>query len=104
VLIATISVCIFSLLTKQITIHIEKIKKNPETLKYTLAGAVVGPFIGVWLSLVAVQFAKVGIASTLMALTPIFHLPIGKILKEEISFQAIFGTLIAVVGVAILFL
>ena len=104
VLFATISVWIFSIITKQIPMHLEKIKKNPETLKYTLAGAVVGPFIGVWLSLVAVQFAKVGIASTLMALTPIFHLPIGKILKEEISFQAIIGTLIAVVGVAIIFL
>lgn len=104
VLVATISVWIFSILTKQIPVHIKKIRTYPATLKYTFAGAVVGPFIGVWLSLVAVQYAKVGIASTLMALTPIFHLPIGKILKEDISIQAIIGTIIAVVGVAIIFL
>jgi drug/metabolite transporter (DMT)-like permease len=64
----------------------------------------VGPFLGVWLSLIAVQFAKVGIASTLMALTPIFHLPIGKIMKEKITKQAIAGTFVAMVGVAIIFL
>ena len=67
-------------------------------------GALVGPFIGVWLSLIAVQFAKVGIASTLMALTPIFHLPIGKFLNEKITKQAILGTLIAMIGVAIIFM
>ena len=104
VVVATILVWIIAIFTKRANKSTERIKLNPKAIKYTLMGALVGPFVGVWLSLVAVQFAKVGVASTLMALTPIFHLPIGKFLNEKITKQAIFGTLIAMVGVAIIFM
>jgi drug/metabolite transporter (DMT)-like permease len=104
VLVAVIAVWLFAIITNQLKKNLQKIREFPETIKFTFAGAVVGPFIGVWLSLIAVQFAKVGIASTLMALTPIFHLPIGSILKEKITKQAIFGTIITMIGVAIIFL
>lgn len=69
-----------------------------------LGGAVFGPFVGVWLSLVAVQNVEVGIASTLMAMTPIFLLPLVHfIYREKISPRAIVGTVIAVAGVAAMF-
>ena len=78
---------------------------NPNSLKNIAAGAFIGPFIGVWLSLYAIQTTKVGIASTLMALTPIFHLPISRFyLHEDIDTKAIFGTIMALSGVAIIFL
>lgn len=68
-------------------------------------GAFFGPFIGVWCSLIAIQLTQVGIASTLMALPPIFLLPIGYfIFKEPLRWQHIAGTVIALVGVGILFL
>lgn len=68
-------------------------------------GSVTGPFVGVWLSLVAIQLTQVGIASTLMALPPVFLLPIGAFFfKERIGPGAIGGTLIAIAGVALLFL
>jgi len=104
VLVAVISVWFFALLTKQVKKSFQQIRQFPKAFRFAFIGAMVGPFLGVWLSLIAVQFAKVGIASTLMALTPIFHLPIGTILKEKISKQAIAGTVIAMVGVAIIFL
>lgn len=104
VLVAVISVWFFAILTKQFKKSFQQISQFPKAFKFAFAGAMVGPFLGVWLSLIAVQFAKVGIASTLMALTPIFHLPIGTILKEKITKQAIAGTIIAMVGVAIIFL
>lgn len=70
-----------------------------------LAGSIVGPFLGVWFSLVAVQLAPVGIASTIMALPPVFLLPISRfILKEPINWQAWAGTLVAMGGIALLFL
>lgn len=70
-----------------------------------LGGSVTGPFLGVWLSLIAIQLTKVGIASTLMALPPVFLLPIGALFfKERIGPGAIAGTLIAIGGVALLFL
>jgi drug/metabolite transporter (DMT)-like permease len=70
-----------------------------------LGGSFVGPFIGVWLSLVAVKLARVGIASTLMALPPVLVLPLSfRVFKERISLQAVVGTAVAMAGVAILFL
>ncbi len=69
-----------------------------------LGGAIFGPFVGVWLSLVAVQNVEVGIASTLMAMTPIFLLPLVHwIYGEKISPRAIGGTLLAFAGVAAMF-
>jgi drug/metabolite transporter (DMT)-like permease len=56
-------------------------------------------------SLLAVQHAEIGVASTLMALPPVIILPISYfIFKEKISWQAIAGTILAIAGVAILFL
>jgi drug/metabolite transporter (DMT)-like permease len=68
-------------------------------------GAFCGPFLGVWLSLVAVQHTYVGIASTLMAMPPIFLIPLSHwIFKERISLGAILGTVVAVFGVSLIFL
>ena len=68
-------------------------------------GAFCGPFLGVWLSLVAVQNTYVGIASTLMALPPIFLIPLSHwIFKEKISLGAVIGTIVAVIGVSLIFL
>jgi drug/metabolite transporter (DMT)-like permease len=70
-----------------------------------LGGSIVGPYIGVWLSLIAVQTAFVGTASTLMALAPIILLPIAKWgYKENISRRAILGTFLSIAGVSIIFL
>ena len=57
---------------------------------YVLGGAILGPFLGVWLSLIAVQYTEVGVASTLMSLAPIFLLPVGRVLfHEQIGWKAI---------------
>jgi drug/metabolite transporter (DMT)-like permease len=78
---------------------------NRKTVKMILFGTMVGPVVGVWLSMVAVQAAYVGIASTLMALTPIIILPIAKWgYKEKVSRRAFAGTVIALMGVAVIFL
>jgi drug/metabolite transporter (DMT)-like permease len=74
-------------------------------LLYILGGSFFGPLIGVSLSLFAIQNINLGIASTIIALPPIFLLPIGHfIFKERITWRAVVGTLIAVTGVALLFL
>lgn len=70
-----------------------------------LGGAILGPFLGVWLSLNAIQNSYVGIASTLMALPPVILIPISHwVLKERISHLSIIGTIIALCGVAIIFI
>lgn len=71
----------------------------------TIGGAVTGPFLGVTFSLVALSRAPVGIASTLMALSPVLLLPLSRVVfKEPITVPAVLGTLLAIAGVAILFL
>ena len=64
-----------------------------------------GPFLGVSLSLMAVQYAKAGIASTLMALTPVLIIvPYAMINKQRITAKEVIGTLITITGVALFFL
>ncbi len=70
-----------------------------------IGGSVFGPFLGIWLSMVAIKYANIGIASTLMALPPIFLLPLTHwIFREHHSWRTIIGTVLAVAGVAIIFL
>jgi|AutmiccommuBRH23_1029490.scaffolds.fasta_scaffold00103_28 drug/metabolite transporter (DMT)-like permease len=104
VIVAVVVVWVFAIMTKQFSKSVVQFRQFPKAVRFAFGGAVIGPFLGVWLSLIAIQFAKIGIASTLMALTPIFHLPIGSILKEKITRQAIIGTIIAMIGVAIIFM
>jgi drug/metabolite transporter (DMT)-like permease len=64
-----------------------------------------GPALGVVLSLVAIANAHIGVASTLMSLTPVFLLPVAHFLfREKITSRAVMGTLIALLGVVLLFL
>lgn len=70
-----------------------------------VTGTFVGPVAGVWLSLTAIQLTRVGIASTLMSLTPIILIVLSYfILKEIITVRSVAGTIIAVIGVALIFL
>jgi drug/metabolite transporter (DMT)-like permease len=70
-----------------------------------LGGSLVGPFLGVWLSIISIQLAPIGIASTLMSLNPIFLLPFAYwLFKERVSMRAVLGTLVSVAGIVILFL
>ena len=64
-----------------------------------------GPVLGVSLSLFALQHTSVGVASTLIALPPIFLIPIEyHFFKERFGWGAIAGTILAMIGVGILFL
>jgi drug/metabolite transporter (DMT)-like permease len=70
-----------------------------------IGGSIFGPFLGIWLSMIAIKYAHIGIASTLMALPPIFLLPLTYwIFKERHSWRTIIGTVLAVAGVAVIFL
>ncbi len=80
-------------------------RDNRIALRFIFLGAIFGPFLGVWLSLVSVQATYVGIASTLMALTPIIVLPILRFwFKEHVSLRAVVGTVVALAGVSLLLL
>jgi drug/metabolite transporter (DMT)-like permease len=68
-------------------------------------GALFGPFLGVSLSLAAVQLIDTGVAATIMAIVPVLILaPSALIFKERVSLRAVAGAVLAVAGVALLFL
>ena len=72
---------------------------------YALIVTLFGPVLGVSLSLMAVQYTGAGIASTLMALSPVFILiPYALIYKQRIKFREVLGVLVSMTGVAFFFL
>jgi drug/metabolite transporter (DMT)-like permease len=80
-------------------------RKNKSAFGSTLLGTVLGPYLGITFSLIAIENTKVGIAATLMSTMPIIMLPMVKyIYKEKLSWRAITGAVIAVLGVALIFL
>jgi drug/metabolite transporter (DMT)-like permease len=79
--------------------------KDPGIMKPLFLGSVFGPFIGVSFSLLAVQHTQAGVASTIMAIVPVLIIPPAIIfLKEKVTVKEITGAVIAVCGVAVLFL
>jgi len=69
------------------------------------ATTIFGPFVGVGFSLMAVQYTAAGVASTLMAMTPIIIiLPSYWLFKEKITWRAVLGAMVSVVGVSLFFL
>jgi drug/metabolite transporter (DMT)-like permease len=85
--------------------QLQRAVKDRKGIKYAFAGALVGPFVGMTLSMVAIADTATGIAQTLMSLTPILIIPlIWVIYRERTNWRGILGAVIAIIGVAILFL
>ena len=79
--------------------------RNRKAAFSMIGGAIAGPFVGVTLSMVALANARIGIASTLMALPPVLLLAFSYfVLKEKVTPRAVVGTALAIGGVACLFL
>lgn len=79
--------------------------KDRPGMKYATLTTLFGPVIGVSLSLMAVQYTDTGIASTLMALTPVLIIaPYAIIYKQRIKAKEIVGVVVSMVGVAMFFL
>lgn len=79
--------------------------KDKKGMKAAFWATFTGPFIGVSLSLMAVRYTEAGIASTLMALTPVFILwPAHIIFGQKVTFKEVIGAVISVAGVSLFFL
>lgn len=76
-----------------------------KALIHITVGSFFGPFLGVSFSLLAIQHTSTGIASTIMALVPIFIIPPSIwLFKHKITLQEIIGTIVSLIGVALFFL
>lgn len=68
-------------------------------------GSFFGPFLGVSFSLLAVRHTATGIAATIMAIVPVLIIaPSAVLFKEKVTPREVIGAVMAVAGVAVLFL
>ena len=61
-------------------------------------------YLGIWLQQTSLKFAPTGIAQTLLATSPLFIIPISLVMGEKITSRSIGGALIAIAGIALLFI
>ncbi len=82
-----------------------KAVKDIKAMAFSFGGSVFGPFVGVWMSLVAVQYIEAGIAATLNSTTPIWIIPfVIFFYKEKVSLRAWLGAIVTVGGITLLML
>ena len=102
---ACVVIWLITLMQRKIKNTLQEVKKHPQALWAIVGGAFSGPFLGVTLSLFALQHTSIGVASTLMALPPIFLLPVDAfIFRERVGWGSVLGTVVALLGVGVLFL
>ena len=83
--------------------HVRAALDNTRAVVFTATGAVIGPFLGVSLSLLVLHYLSIGVASTFLSLVPICIIPFSIYLhKEHVSIRAFGGAVIAVSGVFLL--
>lgn len=79
--------------------------KDRKALSTIGVGAFFGPFIGVSLSLLSLQYTSAGVSSTITSIMPVIIIPFSiMIFKEKIKPKEILGAVISVIGVGILFI
>jgi drug/metabolite transporter (DMT)-like permease len=103
--VATAIIWVIAIFSRQLFNSYRILRENPRAFVLLTGGSILGPVVGVWLSLVAVQNTNIGVASTLSSLMPIFLIPISYFMfKERATRQAVIGTVVAIVGMVLLFL
>jgi drug/metabolite transporter (DMT)-like permease len=76
-----------------------------KALGLSALGAFFGPFVAVTLSLIAIRATVAGVAASIMALTPVLIIPPVVVLRgERVGVGGVIGAVVAVAGVALLFL
>lgn len=94
-----------AMMTTRFTNPVRLFLEKRKAFWLTALGSILGPFLGISFSLIAVEHTSVGIAATIMALVPVLMLPLVRFLyKEQLGWRAILGASVAVGGVAVLFL
>jgi len=79
--------------------------KEKQAMAFITLGSFFGPFLGISLSLLAIQYTNPGVASTLTSITPVLLIPVAIFIrKETVHFKEFFGAMVAISGVALIFL
>lgn len=101
---AIIGFLIFITITKRWK-NVTKAVYNKKAMSFIALGSIFGPFLGVSSSLLAMQYTQMGVATTIAQINVILIIPFSIILfKEKVSIKEILGSIIAFVGVALMFI
>lgn len=83
---------------------LRQLRQSADGRLVVLSGGVIGTFLGVLLSMLALQLTQAAIASTLTSTMPVLILPISYfVLKEKLKPKDLLGALMTVAGLAVLF-
>jgi len=78
---------------------------NRKAMTALTIGSFFGPFLGVSLSLMAVQYVSSGVASTIISIVPVLIIPASILFfKEKVTLMEIIGAIVSVGGVALFFM
>lgn len=100
-----VALILIGLLSKRFNRKSIELLINKKILILLITGSIIGPYLGITFSYIAVTHIHVGIAATIMSLQPVLMLPISKYAQNEnLSFQSIAGAFLAVIGIALLFM
>ncbi|NQZ04476.1 EamA family transporter [Idiomarina sp.] len=70
-----------------------------------LLGAIFfGTFLAIWLQQLSIAHINPGLTQTLLSTAPLFLIPISLLKKQKITLRSLFGALVSLGGIAILFL
>ena len=61
-----------------------------------------GTFLGIWLYQIAIDHTMAGIAQTLVTTSTLFVLPIAAVMGERVTWRAMVGAVVAVLGIVLL--
>jgi drug/metabolite transporter (DMT)-like permease len=79
-------------------------RESAKTWRIVLTVVVLGAYFPLWLQQLSFKHTAVGVAQTLLTTAPLFILPMTALRRDKASLKEILGVVIAVAGIAILFL
>ena len=77
--------------------------RQPRLLMSVAVVAFFATYLGIWLQQVALKYAATGVAQSLLATSPLFVLPMAKVLGDRVSWRSTCGAAVAMSGVWLLF-
>jgi drug/metabolite transporter (DMT)-like permease len=101
---AAVAVWILAVLWREIPRTLSALRDRRGTM-FMLGGSFFGPFLGVTLSLVALQLIQAGVAASIIAFNPILTILLSaRFHGERLTWRTMAGAIIAVSGVVVLFM
>lgn len=77
--------------------------RNRRFLVTLIGTAFASTYLALWLQQISFKYTATGVAQSLLAISPVFVLPIALVMREKVSLRSILGVLVAIAGVWLLF-